>query len=318
VPFLCLGLLLFGLWPAPASFLLMTALLAALVVAFTIGPQAAVVYWFRHHRAVALSLLVLAATLGERLPAGDQLGDAATLRWVATGAGVMLLLLGLPLALMLQRPQPANPSGTAQQPPPESSLGLVQAMKTRAWWLLILGLALAYIAQFSSVVHRLPYLIDAGFRPTLPVWLTRLEHFSLLPGILAFGWLADRYSKRHLLAGALLLQALGLTVVAAVPVVIISYMSAIALGVGWGGVLALTPAIRADYFGPRAFATLAVAMTLLIRLGSVPGPVLTGWLFDLAGSYTASFVSMGAILLAGAAVLMRARAPLTGQGTPRL
>ena len=53
----------------------------------------------------------------------------------------------------------------------------------------------------------------------------------------------------------------------------------------YGGLASLMPALRGDYFGRRAFATIGGSMGPVTTLGTVSGPVFAGYIFDSTGSY---------------------------------
>jgi MFS family permease len=110
--------------------------------------------------------------------------------------------------------------------------------------------------------------------------------FSLI-GILLFGLLGDKFSKRHLLAAAVILRCISFVVLLSVGSVQ-WYMNGLLFYMG-AGIPVLTYAIIADYFGRRSFATI-VAFSSVIRL-IIMIPVVGGlwfpfrWLFEISGSY---------------------------------
>ena len=56
-------------------------------------------------------------------------------------------------------------------------------------------------------------------------------------------------------------------------------------------------AMRADYFGRKAFAMVMGYSSLIIKVGSVLGPLVVGFLADLRGEYGLAF---GALAVLGA------------------
>jgi MFS family permease len=61
------------------------------------------------------------------------------------------------------------------------------------------------------------------------------------------------------------------------------------MSIYWG-TIPLDPAIRAEYFGRKAFAKIQGIMSPLLMVSSATGPILAGYLFDVSGSYRSSFL----------------------------
>lgn len=88
------------------------------------------------------------------------------------------------------------------------------------------------------------------------------------------------------------------------------------------GMAPLILAIRADYFGRRAFATITVVMMCISGLISsplsIPWPALAGWIIDATGNFQLVFFLSMLIGFIPAAVFYFARPPrppLVGTGS---
>jgi MFS family permease len=69
-------------------------------------------------------------------------------------------------------------------------------------------------------------------------------------------------------------------------------------------------ALLADYFGRRSFGTLVgLTMTLTAVFGII-GPVFTGWMFDVTGSYRMAFIIMGLLVLPTVPVTLMVKQPV--------
>ena len=87
-------------------------------------------------------------------------------------------------------------------------------------------------------------------------------------------------------------------------------------GAGIGGIQTILPVAWADYFGRRNFGAIrGVALTIQVT-AQASGPLLSGVLRDLTGTYVASLLCFAA--LAGGAMLaaMLVRAPVVPSGRP--
>ena len=70
---------------------------------------------------------------------------------------------------------------------------------------------------------------------------------------------------------------------------------AVIYGAGFGGRVPLTTAIRGDYFGKRAFATITGISMAPLYMVMLVAPLVAAAMFDAQGSYTLSFLILGAI-----------------------
>ena len=64
-------------------------------------------------------------------------------------------------------------------------------------------------------------------------------------------------------------------------------------GIAFGGRNPLFTSIRGDYFDRTVFATFFGLSGLIINIGTVSSPVLTGYLFDTKGDYSIAFFILG-------------------------
>ena len=128
-----------------------------------------------------------------------------------------------------------------------------------------------------------------------------------------FGYLADRFSKRDIMMA-------GLTVYALATLLLFSIRSPGALpafvvlfGLALGGTAVLVPLLAADCFGLLAFGKILGLIMISGTLGAAVGPVLTGRIFDVTGSYHLAFtLHFGALLLAAAVYLFLPRHQSSG------
>ena len=93
----------------------------------------------------------------------------------------------------------------------ERTLG--QAMKTMAYWMLIVADASGMMVHAGFGLHCIPFITDLGIDPTIAGSLMAMMIVFTIPSSLMSGLIADRTRKEHLrflLGGAYLFQALGI------------------------------------------------------------------------------------------------------------
>ena len=99
---------------------------------------------------------------------------------------------------------------------------------------------------------------------------------STVVGQLGGGYLADRTNKRLMIVCALLAQAISLVVLALANAYWMLIVFGILAGVGWGARVPAMQALRADYFGGKAFGRIMGFSSLVIMFGMIFGPVFAG------------------------------------------
>jgi cyanate permease len=194
-----------------------------------------------------------------------------------------------PLASDIGKPARAS---TAQD------VGVRQAMKIKAFWLLALTVTFSSAAVHAVTVHVMPHLISVGFSREMASLNASLLVLVSLSGRFGYGWLANRYDNRLLLSSALFLEALGLFFLMkaqsrwAVALFIVSF------GPGYGAVITLRLTLQAQYFGRRAFGAIQGVMLAITIAGTMSSPILAGRYYDLHGDYGFVWLIMASLIMA--------------------
>ena len=189
-----------------------------------------------------------------------------------------------------------------------------QAMRTRAFWLLSTGHALAVSVVSAVVVHLVLYLSDSG-RYSLEAaagFFALMTGFSIA-GQLIGGPAGDRMEKRKLAAMAALGHAGGAVLLAVTQSVVGVVAFAALHGLAWGVRAPLMGALRADYFGREKYATIMGWSSSIVMLGSILGPVVVGVAAD-AGSYQLGFGIVAILAIAASACFLLAYDPVPTGG----
>ena len=280
-----------------------------------------IVNWFNRHRAKAIAAGQLGFSLGGIcVPIVVFCLQVFGWRATAFACGVLVLVLGLPLAqLMRHRPAPGEfvdgiaertSAGHASREIPSQGFSIRQAMRTRAFWLISVGHACSLLVISATMVHLVSHLTEGlGYSLTLAggvvAWMTACQ----MGGQVLGGYIGDRLNKRLLCAGCLLAHAIGLLVVAHATNVfmVIAFVLLYGIGMGIRGPMAV--ALRADYFGPRAFGTILGVSMSIAMIGMSIGPIVAGLMADALGSYESGFTVLAAGAVVGAVCFLAAKPP---------
>ena len=80
-------------------------------------------------------------------------------------------------------------------------------------------------------------------------------------------------------------------------------------GIGFGGRVPLMTAIRGEYFGRKAFATIMGLSMLPNNIAMIVAPLFAGYMFDTTGSYAVPFTAFALLNYFGAVLVLFVRKP---------
>jgi MFS family permease len=305
----------------------------------------AVIYWFEANRARAMSATGLGLALGGvAVPAIAWCIQTFGWRWAAVVSGVLAIAIGWPLGRMfVHRPAdigetvdgvpapshapshapasaaagpPASPAATLP-PRPDNEFTLREALRTRAFWMISLGHGFALLVVQAVNVHAIAHMKEGlGYSVTEASLVITLMTLAQVAGVLAGFAIGDRFDKRLLSAGCMLMHGAGLLMLtfSTGPAMLVAF--SLLHGAAWGLRGPLMQAIRADYFGRGAIGMILGISSLIIVFGQVGGPLLAGYLADRTGDYQLGFTvlallsAMGSLFFVFGTRPTRSRAPL--------
>jgi OFA family oxalate/formate antiporter-like MFS transporter len=293
---------------------------------FDLGIYGALSNWFVRRRSFATSVATLAQQAG--LVAMPLIAQLAILQqgwragWLAIGA-VTLTVGFVPVWLLLvRRPEDlglhpdgrrAAASAAAAHPMtalPEPAFSRRQALRTPAFWLLLLYAVLLFPVQAGVSLHQAPYLIERGIDATVAAMI--VSTFSLMSAAasVACGILPRRLPIRYPLAFAGMTMAVGTAAMLGVDSAAQGYLAGAIFGFGIGALLTLLPIAWADYFGRAHFGAIrGIALSAQV-LAQAAGPLLSGALRDWSGDYRLSLECFVALAVASTLAVLLARRPV--------
>jgi MFS family permease len=169
------------------------------------------------------------------------------------------------------------------------------------------------LAQFGSVavqMHAIPFLMDGGLSRELASNIWGFLALAGTVGKIGLGHAADRFSSKVVLLASLLLQVVALIMTLTWPGLTTAWLFALLFGLGMGGQFASRPLLVGEYFGLRAFGTIAGAVWLFTLPGIAGGQPVAGFLYDFTGSYRLAYsLFIVTFLLATSVLLFLRRSP---------
>ncbi|MEN9416389.1 MAG: putative MFS-type transporter YhjX [Pseudomonadota bacterium] len=208
-----------------------------------------------------------------------------------------VVLLGLAATLLLRRAPRAR--AAAGQPPAGYTLG--EAVRSRSFAWIYLGGLLAGPSQMVPFAHVSAAARDAGIADAQAVGLVGLIGVGSLVGRFSVGALADRLGRPVTLVVAQAALGASFLVWALAGGHYLAFAAfALCVGLSYGGIVSLLPALMMDLYGARAVSSIIGALYTSAACGVLIGPWVAGRLFDGTGSY-GTVIAMCAALSAGAA-----------------
>ena len=290
--------------------------------------NASIVNWFFRKRARAMALASTGMGVGGMMvPAVAWSLNTYGWRDTAFYSGVIILVAGLATTQLIRHaPEPYGflPDGDAAPPlnggdgPPNngahddirSGFTAREALRTSSFWLISLGHGFALLVVSAVMVHLIPHLVDRlGLRLEVAGAVVSVMTFSMIVGQLAGGVLGDRYDKRMIAAICMLGHTVGLFILVFAPSLSLAMVFAVVHGLAWGVRGPLMMAIRADYFGRRAFATIMGFSSMIVMIGMMTGPLLAGFMADWLGDYRMGFGILAVLTGFGAIFFVTAHPP---------
>ncbi|MBX3142232.1 MAG: MFS transporter [Trueperaceae bacterium] len=263
-----------------------------------------VVNWFARFRSRAMALIGLGMSIGGLLvPLLAWLLVTYGWRPVAIGSGVVYLLLAWPLSrtlitdpesvgLLPDGRQPDDEAVSAANAPAtaETPLSAREALRSSEFWLLSIGHSNALAIVGAVSVHFVIYVRETlGLGVTVAASLFTLITVCQIAGQAVGGFLGDRFDKRWLAAGGMAMHVAAMVILIWAGSVASVVAASVLHGFAWGLRGPLMSAMRADYFGRRAFAMVMGYSSLILMVGSVIGPLLIGIVADSTGAYGLAF-----------------------------
>jgi predicted MFS family arabinose efflux permease len=211
---------------------------------------------------------------------------------IATSLAMLafVMLLVAPLGIVLDRRNPARPTGHADDLAQEKAMPLravlAQATRHRGYRLLTLGFFTCGF-QLAFIATHLPEYLTLCHMP-IGLGATALALIGLfnMAGSWACGWLGGRFRQHHVLGWLYLVRSVTIGAFFLLPKSAASVVIfAAVMGLTWLGTVPLTSGLVAKVFGTRHLGTLFGVCFLSHQIGSFLGAWLGGLVFDLTGSY---------------------------------
>jgi MFS family permease len=276
--------------------------------------------WFEARRGAAMSFLVSGGSVGGLvlIPFLTYLFLATSWQTAWVVAGLIALVLGLPLAVMIVRSDPSDvglrPDGRRSEEDDETpgaenrrvgpALGPLAAdrwqdsFQSRPIWQLAAAYWVCGVTTASISVHFVRWAADESISPG-----TAALAFGLLSGInamgvLVVGTLSDRMERKKILGLVYIVRSMAFLMLILLPGHLAIWLFAIIGGMSWLATVPLTASLTADVYGVRNLGMLGGLINMTHQIGGALAVLLFGLAFDALGTYDVAFGASSVLLIA--------------------
>lgn len=302
----------------PVSFLLSFGVLLSVGLAFTspVALTPVISRWFERQRGMALLFLSTGSMGGMAIMTPVLSLTIGAFGWqrALVGFAIGFLVLALPMVLFVVRDDapehkdvPAGEDGHRVRvaPAPLAHLSFLEAVRTRPFVMVALGLFACGYSMNLMGAHAVPMLMDHGFdAATSSMGIGMIGAVAIL-GTLILGRLADRMARKKLLAAIYFVRGLGFFALVLVGTHMELYAVSVIGGLVWAGSIALSSAILADVYGIRLVGVLYGWTYVGHQVAGMISSWLGGWGYDMWGTHWPAFGSAGVLLLVAAALVLQ-------------
>jgi MFS family permease len=183
-----------------------------------------------------------------------------------------------------------------------------EAMRTPQFYLMVLcGLGYA-VPWYVLNAHGRLHLEDLGMTTETAAAILGAMALVSTFGRLA-GFVADLMTPTRALGLALVIEAIGSSLLLVARTQPLAYAAVIAIGIGFGMSYIAIAASFSSFFGRKAFATTTGTRFLIGGVFNAAMPALAGMAYERTGSYQIAFAGLVALGLGGAVVAFALRPP---------
>lgn len=253
--------------------------------------------WFVTRRNTMIGIVLCGTGLGSLIaaPAAERLIATYDWRFSYIVTGGLVLVVMVIFAQFLRR----DPAGMGLVPHGEAhgeenmrseGLTLKEAVSTRQFQLYFCMLICFGFAMFSLLVHLVPHAIALGITPAGAASIMAALGALTMAGRILLGGVADKIGNRWIFISGFASAAVVLLWLVPAREIWMLYIIAGIFGFVQGGMGVSEAPFVARLFGLKSHGLIFGVSGFGFTIGASAGPFLTGYIFDVTGSYQLAFI----------------------------
>lgn len=321
--FILICSLLMGFWAhSPLTFLISFGVFSGIGVGLAgqFSMMSGINYWFKEHRALALSIAATGSGFG-----GYIAGHLMNTLYQVTGDWRMgwhfitmtaLLTIILAALFLVNRPEDVGqiPDGKtfddvryqkrfSKVYKVEGNIPYAKVIRDFRFWFVVFTLMFFTFSYTMATSIAMVHLLEVGIAAAISATAVGLMNLTGVFGRMITGGLGDKIEPRGLTVFGILLTIGGFYALWQAAAPIYSYLYSIGVGVGYGFIYVATTAALSNYFGVDTFPSLMAIVYPARQIFGAIGPLIAGAIYDASGSYDGAF-KLGLVSMAVSAVCM--------------
>lgn len=261
--------------------------------AATFGPLIAdVSHWFLRRRGIAIAIAASGNYLSGAIWPLALSGVLERDGWRAVCVALAVLTAGamLPLSLTLRRRLPQIAAQAADARAQAAVRAAAMSPRTLAWLLALAGFACC-MAMAMPQVHIVALCVDLGFGPAVGAEMLSIMLMGGVASRILSGLAADRWGGAAVLLVGSSLQCMALALYLPFDTMTPLYAVSLIFGLAQGGIVPSYAVIVREYLPAREAGARVGFVIMATIVGMAVGGWVSGWIYDLTGSYQAAFLN---------------------------
>jgi len=277
------------------SFAMLTVahLLLGLFTAVGFGPLIAdISHWFLKRRGIAVALAAsgnyLSGAIWPTLLAGML--DESGWRQVYLTLALITLVVLIPLAFLLRRKVPETAHGLAEAASALKARSVGFSPRTLQYLLGLAGIGCC-VAMSMPQVHIVAYCVGLGYGPAVGAEMLSLMLVGGVVSRVISGLVADKLGGVMTLLAGSVLQCIALFLYLPYDGMASLYMVSMIFGLAQGGIVPSYALIVREYMPAKEAGARVGFVMMMTILGMALGGWMSGWIYDVSGSYHWAFLN---------------------------
>jgi len=274
-----------------------------------IPPLSTIARWFVRRRGMMTGIAVAGAAVGTLIgsPISSRLINTYGWRLSYVILGGALLVIVILTAQFLRR----DPTQVGQFPyggknakepelePETKSFSFQEAVRTIQFWLFIFMFFCFGFCMDGAMVHIVPHAIELGIPSITAANMLAISFGISIIGNFTLGSLGDRIGSRQIFIIGFILMAAALFCLMLARDLWLLYLFALVFGIAFGGLGTSESPLVAWLFGLSSHGLIFGFALLGFNCGAAAGPFVTGYIFDITGSYRYEFLVSACVGIIG-------------------
>lgn len=249
-------------------------------------------HWFEKRRGIAVAMVAsgnyIAGAIWPVMLSGVLVADGWRAVYLLLAVAVPLVMV--PMSFLLRRKVPEEASHRAERASSENAKRASFSPRTLQLLLMVAGIACC-VAMSMPQVHIVSLCADLGYGPAVGAEMLSLMLVGGIGSRLFSGYIADRLGAvRTILIGSSL-QCLALFLYLPFDGLTSLYVVSFVFGLSQGGIVPSYALIVREYLPAREAGARVGVVIMATIAGMALGGWLTGYIYDLSGSYRLAFIN---------------------------